>query len=334
MAPEPIPNTDNNRDQTENWEKAPWMENVAEDIKAARKSGDTEDPVDILFYDPIAIRLTRRFIRMGWTPNAVTLLSLAFGVGGSLLFYPQNRWINLAGIALVIFGVILDCCDGQIARLTHTSSELGRVLDGMVDTLSLLSLYIVLGFRMMKETVPFTDTLWSWPVWILIVVTMILHSNQARMADFYRGLHLFFLSGSNRSNLTRVKTLKEERAALPAGTPFYKRIFLFIYTLYTRDQEMFTPRAQRLLDAMDESGEIVPGLAGDYIARSCRYIQLTNVLSYNLRSYTLFVLILLRLHAFYFPFVIIVMEAIKWFMIRKYEKIAADVYEKYYGGRG
>ena len=38
----------------------------------------------------------------------MTLLSLAFGVGGSLLFYPQNRWINLAGIALVIFGVILD----------------------------------------------------------------------------------------------------------------------------------------------------------------------------------------------------------------------------------
>ena len=160
----------------EAWERLPGLDNVAEDIKASRKSGDTDDPMDVLFYDPLAIRMARLFIRLGWSANAVTLLSLFFGVLGSVFFYPQNRWLNLVGIVLEIFAAILDCCDGQVARLTKTSSQFGRFLDGMVDTVNFLSVYLVLGFRIMRETIPFTGVPWGFYIWILLFVTMLCHA--------------------------------------------------------------------------------------------------------------------------------------------------------------
>ena len=64
-----------------------------EDIQASRKSSETDDPFDVFVYDPIAIRLTGMFIKMKWTPNAVTLLSLVFGVAGAVLLYPKRKII-------------------------------------------------------------------------------------------------------------------------------------------------------------------------------------------------------------------------------------------------
>ena len=309
---------------------SPWFERVADDIKASCKSDDTDDPVDVIVYNPISIRLAHRFIRWGWSANAVTCLSLLFGVSGSLLFYPQNRLLNLLGIFMEVFALILDFCDGQIARLTHTSSQLGRVLDGTVDITNFLAVYIVLGLRMMKETIPFIGEPWSFWIWLILLVTMYCHASQARMADYYRGLHLFFLNGRNSSNLTRTKTLRKELTDAPKGTPFYEKAYRFFYLIYTNDQEKHTPRAQRLLDALEErGGEISEEMAEVYISQSRRYIQLTNTLTYHIRACTLFILLLLRLHAFYFPLVVIVLEAVKWFMIVKYERIAKDGYKRF-----
>ena len=319
-------------DISEVLENTSWL--VTEEEKASRKSGDTDDPVDVILYHPIAIRLTHGFIKMGWSANAVTITSLFVGLAGSVLFYPQNRWLNLLGILIEIFAAILDCCDGQIARLTHTSSQLGRVLDGTVDITNYLAVYIVLGLRMMKENIPFTETPWSFWIWIVIFVAMLCHAGQARIADYYRGLHLYFLNGSSRSNLARSRNLEAELAALPKNCPLYERIYRRFYLVYTKNQEKITPKAQRLLETLEKmDGPAPEGLAAEYVTQSRRYIQTTNMLTYNLRTYALFILLLLALHAFYFPFVIIILEGVRLFMVAKYEGIAEDVYERFLSGR-
>ena len=319
--------------KAEAWENTPWLEKEAEAIKAARKSRDTEDPVDVLLHDPIAIRLTHRFIKAGVSANAVTFMSLLVGVAGSALFYSHNWWVNLIGILLVIFAAILDCCDGQIARLTHTSSQFGRVLDGAVDIANFLAIYIVLGLRMMNETIPFTGLKWSYGIWIVILAAMICNAAQARMADYYRGLHLFFLEGRNTAYLTRSKNLKEELSSLPKDSPFYERIYRLFYLVYTKDQERQTPRAQQLLNAIEKNGGCASEEAAEaYVSQSRRYIQVSNLLTYSVRTYGLFLLLLLGIPAFFFPFVIVVMEALKIFVVAKYEGIAKRIFRTYYSG--
>lgn len=307
-----------------------------EDIQASRKSSETDDPFDVFVYDPVAIQLTYLFIKMKWTPNAVTLSSLVFGVAGAVFLYPQRVGLNLLGIALIIFAAILDCSDGQVARLSHSGTPFGRVLDGAVDMANYLAIYLALGFRMMGESFDITPTVTlnvSWYIWIVIVLALICHSSQARKADYYRGLHLYFLNGSNHNYLARSKDLRRELAELPEGSPLLKRLYLKIYLLYTSVQEGGVPHTQHLLDKIDENGRVLPeGLAARYTDQSRKWIQITNVLGFNIRTYTLFLLLLFGKEIFWFLFVCIVLEGLKYAMIARYESMAARLTAEFFPG--
>ncbi|MBQ3921345.1 MAG: hypothetical protein II689_03805, partial [Firmicutes bacterium] len=77
--------------------------------------------------------------------------------------------------------------------------------------------------------------------------------------------------------------------------------------------------------------ENVPKEAAEaYVAGSRKYIQLTDLLTFGLRAYTLYALLLAGAYVWFFPFVIIVLGAMKRYMITGYEKLADEVCEKYF----
>ena len=304
---------------------------IQTDLRSSVKSDDTEDHFETVVYGPPSMILTHVFIRLGIGPNTVTMLSLLFGVCGSLFFFSRNPLINFIGIVIEYIAIVLDCSDGQVARLTNSGTQFGRFLDGLVDSVNFIAVYAVLGLRMMlKETIPFTSIRWYGYVWIALLVSGYFHAEQARMADYFRSLHLSFQHQHDSAVFTSSKKIKEEIAE-SKDTPLYNKIYLRVYYLYTRAQEKATPCTQRLLNAIeDNGGHISEELAEAFISKSRRYVQLTNVLTLNLRAYTLYLLILLRLHAFFFPFNIIVLGAIMIYMIAKYEKIAREVCDQFF----
>lgn len=305
-----------------------------EDIQASRKSSETDDPFDVFVYDPLAIRLTTLFIRMKWSPNAVTLLSLVFGVAGAALLYPQKVGLNLLGVALIIFAAVLDCSDGQVARLCHSGTPFGRVLDGAVDMANYLAIYLALGFRLMGESFSVTPTVMlhvSWYIWIVIVLALICHSSQARKADYYRGLHLYFLKGTNDNYFARSKDLLQELTSLPEGTSPFRKLYLKIYLLYTAVQEKGAKQTQHLLDKIDENGGVIPEeLAERYIRESRKVIQITNTLGFNLRTYILFLLLLFGKEIFWFLFVCVVLEGLKYAMMARYEAMTGRILTEFF----
>ncbi|MBQ3921200.1 MAG: CDP-alcohol phosphatidyltransferase family protein, partial [Firmicutes bacterium] len=101
------------------------IEQARADLAASRKSDDTEGWLDKNFHEPVALALSRVFIRLGLHPNVVTMMSMTCGVCGGALFLPRNIWLNILGVFLQIMAAILDCCDGQVARLTDQRSQLG-----------------------------------------------------------------------------------------------------------------------------------------------------------------------------------------------------------------
>ena len=305
-----------------------------EDIQASRKSSETDDPFDVFVYDPLAIRLTTLFIRMKWSPNAVTLLSLVFGVAGAALLYPQKVGLNLLGVALIIFAAVLDCSDGQVARLCHSGTPFGRVLDGAVDMANYLAIYLALGFRLMGESFSVTPTVIlhvSWYIWIVIALALVCHSSQARKADYYRGLHLYFLKGTNDNYFARSKDLRQELASLPEGTSPFRKLYLKIYLLYTAVQEKGAKQTQHLLDKIDENSGVIPEeLAERYIRESRKVIQITNTLGFNLRTYILFLLLLFGKEIFWFLFVCVVLEGLKYAMMARYEAMTGRILTEFF----
>lgn len=304
------------------------LSEMKKQLSASRKSNDTESPFDRFVHDPIALVFSRLFIRLRIKPNAITLLSMAFGVTGALFFISHNWWVNFAGVLLQIFAAILDCCDGQVARLTKQTSRLGRVLDGTCDTVNFAAVYLALGIRMMGEPIPFAQTNWGFWIWpIVLFASLVCHAGQCRMADYYRLVHLHFLEPETVVSFPSAADLRAEVNTPDPARPRYETLFLRSYATYTAAQERACPRLQRLLNAIRSKGTLPLEVADAYLAESRKIVQITNLLTFNLRAYTLYILLLLGWHVWFFPFLILGLEALAIFMVRRYEAIAANVWQ-------
>ncbi|MEW5924051.1 MAG: CDP-alcohol phosphatidyltransferase family protein [Candidatus Zixiibacteriota bacterium] len=76
--------------------------------------------------------------------EAVTLLSIFFGIGAAYLFFTGS--LIAAAVALHLKD-LFDACDGAIARLTGRGHLIGRYLDSLGDFLSLTLVMLAIGFR-------------------------------------------------------------------------------------------------------------------------------------------------------------------------------------------
>lgn len=302
------------------------------DVPASYKSQDTEEPFDKVFTKPLGYLFTRFFIHIKWTPNMVTILSMFIGVIGGVLFYPDSFGWNLAGVLLVILANILDSTDGQMARLTGQKSALGRILDGMSSTLWYIAMYCAICCKLYNDPIPFAPGhTWGWIIWAIAIVCGLLgHAQQCTMADRYRNIHLFFLKNKHGDELHRSEDITRQRLALPKEGANFQKVQLFIDGIFTLSQEKITPTFQKLYDAYLAADEDTrEAIRQDYLEGSRKYIQLTNVLTFNARAYLFFALVLLNVPFLYFVLEFFGFGALKIYTQRSYEKLAADLLKKY-----
>lgn len=73
--------------------------------------------------------LTPLFVRWKVTPNGVTVAMIVSGVLGALLFAMPWMPSRIAGALLIQLWMILDCCDGEVARITRVFSKFGTEMD-------------------------------------------------------------------------------------------------------------------------------------------------------------------------------------------------------------
>lgn len=89
--------------------------------------------------------LTRLLIRLPVTPNQVTLVSLALGLGAAWMLWSATPVSALAGLILYMLAVVVDHSDGEVARLTFQESAFGQRLDFSVDTAIHAALVLGMG---------------------------------------------------------------------------------------------------------------------------------------------------------------------------------------------
>ena len=73
------------------------------------------------------------FVRLGFTPNGITLFGLLLGLLTCLLFVWMRNAV-LFGVLMIAWG-LFDAVDGAAARLTNTITKFGSYLDAMCDRL-------------------------------------------------------------------------------------------------------------------------------------------------------------------------------------------------------
>jgi phosphatidylglycerophosphate synthase len=87
------------------------------------------------------------------TPNQVTFLSavVAAGAGAMLVFLPGWAWLVAAALVFE-FSFVLDCADGQLARLRKIASPLGHQLDFLMDELKAMLLFGCVTVRVWRDS--------------------------------------------------------------------------------------------------------------------------------------------------------------------------------------
>lgn len=273
------------------------------DFKSTLKSLDTEEHIDIYFYRRIGFAEAKLAEKLGITPNAITIASIFIGVAAGICFYPTNLWVNIAGLLLLILANSFDSADGQLARMTKQYSQLGRILDGMAGDFWFISIYVCICLRT-NQTMPwFADH--SWVVWTLAVAAGVCHAFQAAMADYYRQMHLQVVNG--KSELEDSSALSEKRAQARG----LQKLIMSLYVGYTHCQEALTANAQKLR----RRGP----LPAEFRQKSLPLMKWANVLTFNWRSITIAVTLLLGFPWVYFACELVLGNIILAYMIARHE---------------
>lgn len=289
------------------------------------KSMDTEEHIDLFFYRRIGYFWACLAKRLHITPNAITIASIFIGIAAGVAFYFNDLWVNVAGMLLLIWANSFDSADGQLARMTHQYSRLGRILDGLSGDFWFASIYVAICLRENYTSEFFMAH--PWLIWVIAVVTGICHAKQAAMADYYRQFHLYFLKGEDGSELDSSADLKAKLDEIPRGN-FIKRLVASTYLNYTRNQEVMTPQMQVLRKKLREKypDRKIPQTFRDKFRKlSLPLMKYTNILSFNWRTIALFTSLFLRMPWLYFAFELVVLNILMIYMVRRHERICKNL---------
>lgn len=103
--------------------------------------------LDRLVYRRLARPLTRWLLGTEVSPNTVTVVGGLVGVAGGLVLAVEGLAPVLAALLLLTASAVLDCTDGELARLTSAESRLGHWLDVTGDVAVHLALLAGLAAR-------------------------------------------------------------------------------------------------------------------------------------------------------------------------------------------
>ena len=298
---------------------------IRKEYLSTLKSMDTEEHVDLFFYRPLGFCVAKVSKALRITPNALTVLSIFLGIGAGVMYYFNDIRFTLIGIALLVSANTLDSADGQLARMTKQYSRIGRILDGMAGDLWFITIYICICLREVATSDFFIAH--HWAIWVLAVVAGASHIKQAQMADYYRQIHLRFLSGSVISELEDVDELRAQYRALSWKGNFSKKLTMKFYLNYSLQQRASSPKMFELSNILSRKfpdGNLPVEFREDFRKRSLPLMKYTNFLSFNWRSFTLFASLLAMMPWIYFVVEITVFNAALAYMRFRHERMCGD----------
>jgi phosphatidylglycerophosphate synthase len=94
---------------------------------------------------------SRRFLRLRLTPNQVSLIALLIGLLAAFSFAHRSWLSGVVGALLLQWSAIIDCCDGEVARLKFLESTGGYYLDIAADNIVHVAVFAGIAWSRYQE---------------------------------------------------------------------------------------------------------------------------------------------------------------------------------------
>ncbi len=268
------------------------------------KAYKMEEFLDIYFYHPLGLIFAKIAYKIGLNPNHVSLLSMLIGVIGGIMLISSKT--ALWGVALIVFSSVLDSSDGQLARITGTSSLAGRVLDGLICYSAFSDAYAAIAFNYLRQN---PGAFW---IFIIMLVAGFFSSVHSSMYDYYRTTFARITSGGTFID-------KGDENELSG---FFEKV----YSTYDVYQNFFAAshmKVLKYLKAKSKDSSEKKKLALMYEEHNLKNVHGWNMLGDNSKILGILFAVLLGREYWYFLYVIVFLTII--FIIMFFVQKNADV---------
>lgn len=207
-------------------------------FKDSLKNYESEELTDLYIFRPLGHLVVKAIYHTNLTPNQISLLSVISSLIAGILYAVGMKWSWIAAACFYFFYCVLDCVDGQIARLKGTGTKTGRIVDGVADYAAHFVLYIGLIVAMirMKASYPLPflpeSDIRGW-IWILAAALTVM--SHAMLLDHHRNLFIAASKGKNDWEEDEIDIFSQEYDRLKkAGTGLFERTIIRAYLGYTK----------------------------------------------------------------------------------------------------
>ncbi|MFZ9693137.1 MAG: CDP-alcohol phosphatidyltransferase family protein [Candidatus Nanopelagicales bacterium] len=170
---------------------------------------------------------TRVFIKLGLSANAVTWLMIVSGFSAALMVLIPGYSGLLLPVLFTQLQMLIDCCDGEVARWNQTFSPLGTFLDKLGHYIAEGSIAIALGLKAAGYSLGSTSTLqWEYAFLGSLLAVLILFNkgmnDAVHVARAFSGLEkLPDVKGMNLSNKSLLRTVRKIVSFFPVHRIFH-----------------------------------------------------------------------------------------------------------------
>lgn len=218
------------------------------EYKSSLKAVEVEEIFDLILYRPLAFLFVKATYSINLTPDRVSVAALLIGSTAGIMFGFGAFTFLAIGAVLYFTSNVLDCADGQIARLKKNGTKVGRIVDGVVD-------YVVSTFVFIGITIGLTSqyhahdvNLWGnsllmWNpvtyIWVIGILGGISSAAQAFYFDFYRNKFLEIVYGKATNIIEEIREYEDEQKKFednPGSSNIFERFLINVYLKYSRLQ--------------------------------------------------------------------------------------------------
>jgi phosphatidylglycerophosphate synthase len=279
--------------------------------EAIRRTTEIEEITNLYFIHPLAGRLVPFFARLRITPNAVSITGMLFGILAAFAYYRYaDVRFAITGFVLMIAWHVMDGADGQLARLTHSYSYFGKVLDGISDNVTFLAVYTALAIALSHKN-------GDW-MYALVALSAMCHAVQSASYEAQRQEYDYL--GWGRKPQEPPPRDSPERDG--DGPPVIRWLFDFLHRLFFAGLSFPTAGISRKFrETMTAALQREPGQATlirqRYRETLAPQLRGWSILSANYRTLGIFISALFEAPEYYFGFEIIGFSAALALLIRR-----------------
>jgi len=207
------------------------------EYKKSLKMIEIEEFFDLFFYRPLAFILVKIIYPTNITPNQLTITAIFVGLTAGCVYAIGWPLSGLYGAILFMLFNIIDCSDGQLARLKKNGTHAGRIIDGIGDYITAAAVFIGLGIGHPDHK--YSRTIW----WLLLAMAALSNIIQSVLVDYYRNRFLDYVLQRKSTFEEDMDSFREEYDAIKnQKNKWLDKWIIKTYFKYSAFQDKLTPK--------------------------------------------------------------------------------------------